>query len=204
MKAWPKRTCTMFHHRLLGELWPTWACVAARRMYGKLFPWKFGCHKEFPFLISSLPKRLQWLKFHVCPFVLLSHFFLVTGKDIASDVRVTVRLEVWKISVEKNVALDLAFGSQDPPEADIETQSLRGRGRGRGLGRGRGRKEETQRGEGFGEDGSFHAKLSETFSFKMHFLFLDLENYPLCHINTPRWWKMLFCLHMDMHQNINS
>ena len=37
------------------------------------------------------------------------------------------------------------------------------------------------------EDGSFRAKLSETFSFKMHSLFMEVENYPLCHINTPRW-----------------
>ncbi len=150
-------------------------------------PENLGCHKEFPFLIYKRPpKKASMIEVSCLSFCPFDPLFLVTGKDIASDVRVTVRLEVWKISVEKNVALDLAFGSQDPPEADIETQSLRGRGRGRGLGRGRGRKEETQRGEGFGEDGSFHAKLSETFSFKMHFLFLDLENYPLCHINTPR------------------
>eukprot|EP00434_Breviolum_minutum_P037059 symbB.v1.2.032849.t1/scaffold4002.1/size59637/5 len=68
------------------------------------------------------------------------------GKDIASDVRVTVRLEVWwKTGLWKAVAVDLAV-RQDPPEPEVETQTLRGRGRGRGLGRGRGRKEETQRG----------------------------------------------------------
>ena len=116
-------------------------------------------------------------------------FVLVTGKDIASDVRVTVRLEVWwKTGLWKAVAVDLAV-RQDPPEPEVETQTLRGRGRGRGLGRGRGRKEETQRGDGRleDEDGSFRAKLSESFSFKMHSLFLEVENYPLCHINTPRW-----------------
>lgn len=32
----------------------------------------------------------------------------------------------------------------------------------------------------------FRAKLSETVSFKMHSLFMEVENYPLCHINTPR------------------
>lgn len=75
-------------------------------------------------------------------------FVLVTGKDIASDVRVTVRLEVWwKTGLWKAVAVDLAV-RQDPPEPEVETQTLRGRGRGRGLGRGRGRKEETQRGDG--------------------------------------------------------
>lgn len=101
-------------------------------------------------------------------FALLTQFFVLEGKDIASDVRVTVRLEVWKTGLWK-VTWPLMWRSQDPPEADVETQTLRGRGRGRGLGRGRGRKEETQRGDGgFGEDGSFRAKLSETFPFKMH------------------------------------
>lgn len=87
----------------------------------------------------------------------------------------------------KAVAVDLAV-RQDPPEPEVETQTLRGRGRGRGLGRGRGRKEETQRGDGGWrmKMDLFRAKLSETVSFKMHSLFMEVENYPLCHINTPR------------------